>query len=193
MQMYLATALLVLLSSSWGNAQPLLEAASSPIEMVVTANNLATDAGKKVLAAGGTAVDAMIAIQTVLGLVEPQSSGVAGGAFVVYYDGTKLTTFDGREKAPMEATETRYIGADGNPLGFFDAWQSSLSVGVPGVPRLMNDLHTKYGSLPWADLFEDAKDLATNGFSLTQRTENGVNMLLAGTRFLCGWRTFVLS
>lgn len=161
------------------NAQVLREAASSPIEMVVSANNLATDAGKKILAAGGTAVDAMIAVQTVLGLVEPQSSGIAGGAFVVYYDGTKLTTFDAREKAGAEATETRYQDANGQSLGFFDAWQSALSVGVPGVPRMMEDLHMKYGTLPWADLFEDAKDLAINGFNFTGRTESNANELLA--------------
>lgn len=180
---WLYSSLLVLCTyqQNAADAQPLREAAYSPIEMVVTANNLATDAGKKVLAAGGTAVDAMVAIQTVLGLVEPQSSGIGGGAFAVYFDGTngKLTTFDAREKAPSEATETRFQDADGASLSFFNAWQSALSVGVPGVPRLMEDLHAKYGMLAWADLFEDAKELATNGFNLTQRTENVANVLLS--------------
>jgi len=162
------------------NAQLLREAATSPVEMVVSANNLATDAGKAVLAAGGTAVDAMIAVQTVLGLVEPQSSGIAGGAFAVYYDGTtgELTTYDGREKAPAEATETRFQMEDGTSMDFNDAWQSALSVGASGVPRLMEEMHGKYGVLPWADLFEEAKRLATDGFNFTQRTEDNANELL---------------
>ena len=161
------------------NAQ-LREAATSPLEMVVSANNLATDAGKAILAAGGTAVDAMIAVQTVLGLVEPQSSGIAGGSFVVYYDGTtdQLTTYDAREKAPAGATETRFQNEDGASLDFNDAWQSALSVGVAGVPQLLEDMHGKYGSLPWADLFEEAKRLATDGFEFTHRTEDNANELL---------------
>lgn len=110
------------------------------------------------------------------------SSGApAGGTFVVYFDGAsdKLTTFDAREKAPSDATEARYLDADGNSLGFFDAWQSALAVGFPGVPRLMEDLHMKYGNQPWASLFEDAKTLATDGFEFTQRTEDNANELLA--------------
>lgn len=164
MKLTAASAFFALASTLWGygphalvSAQEdgLKQAASSPIEMVVSANNLATDAGKKMLAAGGSAVDAMIAIQTVLSLVEPQSTGIAGGAFVVYYDGESgagLTTFDARETAPANATENRFVDADGNSLDFFDAWQSALAVGVPGVPRMMEDLHMKYGKLPWADL-----------------------------------------
>lgn len=174
------TALLLSLALPRANAKELRQVASSPLEMVVTANNLATDAGKKVLAAGGTAVDAMIAVQTVLGLVEPQSSGIAGGAFVVYYDAEAgaLTTFDGREMAGAEATEQRFVNSDGLSLNFSDAWQSALGVGVPGVPRLMESLHGKYGKLRWADLFEDAKKLATEGYNLTGRTEESANELL---------------
>lgn len=156
--------------------------ATSPIEMVVTANNLATDAGRKALAAGGSAVDAMVAAQVVLSLVEPQSSGIGGGAFVVYHDaegGKGLTTFDARETAPATATEDRYVGADGEVLAFSDAWQSALAVGTPGVPRLMEDLHMKYGKLPWASLFEDAQRLARDGYALTGRTESNANELLA--------------
>jgi gamma-glutamyltranspeptidase / glutathione hydrolase len=138
--------------------------------MVVSANNLATDAGKRMLAMGGTVVDAMIAVQTVLSLVEPQSSGIGGGAFCVVYMDGELTTFDAREKAPSGATETRFQNEDGTSLGFEDAWQSGLSVGVPGIPRLMEDLHMKYGKLPWADLFEDAKTLAIGGYEQTGRT-----------------------
>ena len=151
-------------------AQKTTESAFSPVEMVVSANHLATDAGKRILEMGGTVVDAMIAVQTVLGLVEPQSSGIAGGAFcVLLYNGT-LTTFDAREKAPSGATETRFQDENGESYGFEDMWQSALSVGVPGVPRLMGDLHAKYGMVEWAELFEDAKDLATNGYEQTGRT-----------------------
>jgi gamma-glutamyltranspeptidase/glutathione hydrolase len=156
-----------------------MESAFSPIEMVVSANNLATDAGKRILAMGGTVVDAMIAVQTVLGLVEPQSSGIAGGAFcVLYYNGT-LTTYDAREKAPSGATETRFQDEDGNSLDFLDMWQSALSVGVPGVPRLMEDLHQMYGSVSWAELFVDAILLATNGYEQTGRTVEDANELFA--------------
>ena len=130
----------------------------------------------------------MIAVQTVLGLVEPQSSGIAGGAFVVYYDATndQLKTFDAREKAPAGATEERFLDADGNPLPFPNAWQSGLSVGVPGIPKLMEVLHEKYGNQPWGSLFAEAKSLATDGFELTERTEElvtnlfGLNNLFGG-------------
>jgi gamma-glutamyltranspeptidase/glutathione hydrolase len=157
------------------------EVTVSDLEMVVSANFLATEAGEKILADGGTAVDAMIAVQTVLGLVEPQSSGLGGGAFVIYYDAEmgKLTTFDARETAPMLATEDRYLDpATGSTMGFRDAWQSALGVGVPGVPRAMERLHQKYGKLPWADLFEPAKDHAINGFETSQRTADFANSLL---------------
>ena len=145
-------------------------------EMVVSANPLATQAGADILKQGGTAVDAMIAVQTVLGLVEPQSSGIGGGAFVVYYDakGDELITIDAREAAPISATEDRFVG-----LNFFAAWQSGLSVGVPGVPAMMQDLHDRYGNKPWVRLFEPAKTLAQGGFELTGRTSSQVAGLLA--------------
>ena len=145
-------------------------------EMIVTANPLATAAGAQVLQTGGTAADAMIAAQTVLGLVEPQSSGLGGGAFVVYYDAATgtTTTIDAREKAPSAATEDRFTG-----LGFFTAWQSGLSVGVPGVPRLLEYMHENYGSRPWKTLFNPAKTLAQDGFALTDRTSGQVAGLLA--------------
>ena len=145
-------------------------------EMVVTANPLATAAGEHVLRTGGTAADAMIAAQTVLGLVEPQSSGLGGGAFVVYHDAATgtTTTIDAREKAPSAATEDRFLG-----LGFFTAWQSGLSVGVPGVPRLLEYMHDNYGRRPWQTLFNPAKSLAQDGFALTERTTDQVAGLLA--------------
>ena len=145
-------------------------------EMVVTANPLATEAAERVLRTGGTAADAMIAAQAVLGLVEPQSSGLGGGAFVVYYDAASdsTTTIDAREKAPSAATEDRFSG-----LGFFSAWQSGLSVGVPGVPRLLEYMHENYGRRPWQTLFNPAKTLAQDGFALTERTTSQAAALLS--------------
>lgn len=144
-------------------------------EMVVTANPLATEAGAKILKLGGTATDAMIAVQTVLGLVEPQSSGLGGGAFIVYYESKTgiTTTIDAREKAPSSATEDRFVGLD-----FFNAWQSGLSVGVPGTPKMMEYMHNRYGKLPWQRLFVPAKRLAQKGFQLTERTSSQVAIAL---------------
>lgn len=149
-------------------------------EMVVTAHPDATAAGAKILAAGGTAADALVAIQTVLNVVEPQSSGVGGGAFLLYYNGKtkKLTTIDAREKAPDQATENRFIDPNTNEtLSFYDAWQSALGVGVPGVPLMLVYMQQTYGNLLWKDLFDDAKNLATNGFVMSNRTHDQVNML----------------
>lgn len=162
-------------------AQDLPRAVTTEREMVVTANPLATAAGATILQNGGTAVDAMIAVQTVLGLVEPQSSGLGGGAFVVYYNaGTEtVTTFDAREQAPASATANRFLDADGDSIGFFNAWQSGLSVGVPGVPRMMEVMHDSYGRLPWQRLFTPATTLARGGFDLTERTSGQVAGLLA--------------
>ena len=149
-------------------------------EMVVTANPLATQAGAHILKIGGTAADAMVAVQTVLGLVEPQSSGLGGGAFVVYYDAKtgKTTTIDAREKAPATATEDRFLDDAGESIGFTNAWQSGLSVGVPGTPRMMEYMHDRYGKLPWQRLFVPAKRLAQKGFELTERTSSQVAGLL---------------
>lgn len=183
MKFKMATASLCLMAAlcpvAW--AQDLPQAVATQREMVVTANPLATAAGAKILQNGGTAVDAMIAVQTVLGLVEPQSSGLGGGAFVVYYDAENdtLTTFDAREQAPASATGNRFLDSDGNSIGFFNAWQSGLSVGVPGVPRMMEDMHDRYGRLPWRRLFTSATTLARGGFELTGRTSSQVAGLLA--------------
>lgn len=156
------------------------EAVTKSKEMVVTANPLATAAGEKILRRGGTAADAMVAVQTVLGLVEPQSSGIGGGAFIVYYDARrgKTVTIDAREKAPASATENRFLDKEGNSIGFFAAWQSGLSVGVPGIPRMMEYMHKKYGRLHWKTLFRSANKLARNGFPLTARTSDQVQGLL---------------
>lgn len=169
-------AALTIISSPVCWAQELPKAVTTSKEMVVTANPLATAAGAKILKQGGTATDAMIAVQTVLGLVEPQSSGIGGGAFIVYYDARsgETMTLDAREKAPSSATPERFEG-----LGFFDAWQSGLSVGVPGVPRMMEHMHEKHGRLPLHLLIREAVNLAENGFQLTQRTSDQVANLLS--------------
>jgi gamma-glutamyltranspeptidase/glutathione hydrolase len=168
--------LLALLASPTAWAEDLPQAISKKQEMVVSANPLASKAGADILKEGGTAADAMVAVQTVLGLVEPQSSGIGGGAFVIYYDaktGT-TTTIDAREKAPSAAIEERFAG-----LGFFDAWQSGLSVGVPGTPRMMEYVQNKYGKLKWKSLFKEAEKLAKKGYPLTERTSSQVAGLLA--------------
>ena len=167
---------LIFVSSPVTHAQQLPQSVTTSKEMVVTANPLATAAGEKVLKAGGTAADAMLAVQAVLGLVEPQSSGLGGGAFVVYYDAEsgQTTTIDAREKAPAQATEDRFAG-----LGFFSAWQSGLSVGVPGTPRMMEYMHQKFGRKPIRTLYVNAIKLAQKGFPLTQRTSDQVAGLLA--------------
>ena len=160
---------------AWSQALP--EAVVTQREMIVTANPLASAAGARILQNGGTAADAMVAAQAVLGLVEPQSSGLGGGAFVVYHDAATgtTTTFDAREKAPAAATEDRFTG-----LSFATAWQSGLSAGVPGTPRVMEVVHQRYGKLPWPRLLQPAISLAERGFALTQRTADQVAGLLAG-------------
>ena len=154
----------------------LAQAVTTRREMVVTANPTATAAGERILRKGGTAADAMIAVQAVLGLVEPQSSGIGGGAFIVYYDARrhKTTTIDAREKAPAAATEDRFADAG----GFVNRWQSGLSVGVPGVPRMMEFMHNRYGHLPLRKLYKPAIRLAKRGFPLTERTSSQVSSLL---------------
>jgi gamma-glutamyltranspeptidase / glutathione hydrolase len=144
--------------------------------MVASAHPLATEAGYAVLEAGGTAADAAVAVQTMLGLVEPQSSGLGGGAFLLYWDaetGT-LSTYDAREKAPLAADETYWLGENGEPLAFMDAVIGGKSAGVPGTPKLLEVLHADHGSLEWAELLQPAMDTAENGFTVTQRMADSV-------------------
>ena len=174
-------AICLLTSMGWSKTETELPTAVvTKREMVVTANPLATEAGAHILKIGGTAADAMVAVQTVLGLVEPQSSGLGGGAFIVYYDAKtgKTTTLDAREKAPATATEDRFLDDAGDSIGFSNAWQSGLSVGVPGTPRMMEYMHDRYGKLPWQRLFVPAKRLAQKGFELTERTSSQIAELL---------------
>jgi gamma-glutamyltranspeptidase/glutathione hydrolase len=139
--------------------------------MVAAANPHAVQAGADVLAAGGTAADALVAVQAVLGLVEPQSSGLGGGAFLVWYDADSdaLTTLDGRETAPLAATPTRFQDANGEPLKFYDAVVGGLSVGVPGTPGLLATAQAKWGTGDWADLLQPAIALAQGGFDVSPR------------------------
>ncbi len=138
--------------------------------MISTANTLASEAGREILRAGGSATDAAIAAQLVLGLVEPQSSGLGGGAFFLHWDNVSksLTALDGRETAPATAAPDRFI-RDGKPVPFDQAVHSGLSIGTPGVARLIETAHRKYGKLAWAKLFETAIKLATDGFPVSQR------------------------
>lgn len=139
--------------------------------MVAAANPLAVEAGADVLRAGGTAADAMVAVQSVLGLVEPQSSGLGGGAFLVWYDAAtgELTTLDGRETAPLAATPTLFQNENGEPLGFFDAVVGGLSVGTPGTPALMEEAHRRWGTANWGSLFDAAISHAEEGFTVSPR------------------------
>ena len=135
---------------------------------VAAANPLATDAGYQVLQAGGSAIDAAIAVQLVLGLVEPQSSGIGGGAFLLHAQGSKVEAYDGREVAPMAADENLFM-RDGKPMAFHEAVVGGRSVGVPGAIRMLEMAHKEHGKLPWASLFAPAIRLATDGFKVSAR------------------------
>lgn len=146
------------------------DAVTSQKYMIVAAHPLAAEAGREMLRRGGSAVDAAIASQLILGLVEPQSSGLGGGAFIVHWDAKSqaLSTIDGRETAPSSARPDRFL-IDGQPMPFIDAIRSGLSVGVPGVVRAMELAHQRHGKLPWGDLFAPAIKLADYGFRVPRR------------------------
>lgn len=139
--------------------------------MVAAANPLAANAGREILRAGGSAADAAVAIQLVLNLVEPQSSGIGGGAFLLHWDeaGQRLTTLDGRETAPGAAKPDRFLGPDGKPMRFIDAVVGGRSVGVPGTLKLLEEAHRRWGKLPWAEVIEPAIQLAEQGFAISPR------------------------
>ena len=152
-----------------------------PHAMVAAANPLAAEAGLKVLKAGGTAADAAVAVQAVLGLVEPQSSGLGGGAFMVYYDARTHTTtaYDGRETAPAGATPEMFEGPDGRPLPFFTAVLSGRSTGVPGMVAMLALAHKEHGAKAWRGLFADAERLASDGFIVSPRLAGMIGLTLA--------------
>jgi len=136
---------------------------------VAAANPLATDAGYQVLKAGGSALDAAIAVQMVLALVEPQSSGIGGGAFLLHFDGQSVQAYDGRETAPAAADEDLFLKPDGKPMAFIDGVVGGRSVGVPGAVRMLELAHGQHGRLPWASLFQPAITLAEQGFKVSPR------------------------
>jgi len=144
--------------------------------VIVTSHKLATDAGLEMLRKGGSAVDAAIAAQLVMGLVEPQSSGIGGGAFLVHWNAKKkkLETYDGRETAPQSVTPNLFIGPDGKPLGFVEAVVGGRSVGVPGAIAVLALAHQEQGRLPWADLFKPAIAIAENGFEISPRLAQAI-------------------
>ena len=140
-------------------------------DMVAAAHPLAVDAGVAVLARGGSAVDAAIAAQLVLNLVEPQSSGIGGGGFMLHYSGATraVIAYDGRETAPAQATPDLFVGRDGRPMPFRAAVDGGLSVGTPGLLRMLESAHRAHGRLRWAELFEPAIALAEKGFAISPR------------------------
>jgi gamma-glutamyltranspeptidase/glutathione hydrolase len=139
--------------------------------MVATANGHASEAGVKILKAGGSAMDAAIAAQLVLNVVEPQSSGIGGGAFLLYWDqaASDLKSYDGRETSPRAVTESLFLREDGSALGFGEAVRSGRSIGVPGLVKMMELAHDAHGKLPWADLFAPAIKIASEGFPVSKR------------------------
>jgi gamma-glutamyltranspeptidase/glutathione hydrolase len=137
--------------------------------MVAAANPLAVEAGYEMLKKGGTAIDAAIATQLVLTLVEPQSSGIGGGAFLMYYDGKKVQAFDGRETAPKAADEHLFQHPDGSPLSRTAGIVGGRSVGAPGVLRMLELAHKQHGKLPWKTLFAPAIRLSERGFAVSPR------------------------
>lgn len=164
-------------------AAPIIEAKPAPDwtagAMVAAANPLAVEAGLEVLRKGGSAVDAAIAVQTVLGLVEPQSSGIGGGAFLIHYDAASgdVTAYDGRETAPAGATPTMFLNADGTPEGFGQAVQSGDAVGVPGLMSLLAMAHADHGKLPLSDDVAAAAKLAEDGFAVPKRMSLVIGMV----------------
>jgi gamma-glutamyltranspeptidase/glutathione hydrolase len=152
------------------NAEP------KPVGMVVTANPLATEAGLGILRAGGSAMDAAVAIQATLSLVEPQSSGFGGGGFMVHYDAStkKIDYYNGREKAPMAVTKELFLDENGNKLSFYKAKHSGISIGAPGIVALLNLAHQEHGKLDWKNLFQSAITHSVDGFLVSPRMHNSI-------------------
>ena len=172
MRRLLALALLLPILGGQGGAR------AEPQQMVAAAHPLAVEAGLDVLRRGGSAVDAAVAVQTMLGVVEPQSSGIGGGGFLLYYDAATrgITVYDGRETAPAGATPAMFL-RDGKPLPFFEAVASGVSVGVPGAVALLEMAHKEHGKLPWADLFTSSIAVARKGFPVSPRLAAWLGMI----------------
>jgi gamma-glutamyltranspeptidase/glutathione hydrolase len=152
-------------------AQPV---AAENIGVTSSADPRVTDAGMEMLRQGGSAADAAMAMMLTLTVVEPQSSGIGGGGFLLYQDNAKgiLSTINGRETAPAAATSDRFVGPNGKPLGFLEAFQGGRSVGVPGNVQLMAQAHQKWGKLPWATIFKPAIRLSQKGFIVNKTLES---------------------
>ncbi len=164
-------------------------AADAPVRasnaMIAAAHPAAAEAGARILAAGGAAIDAAIVAQMVLGLVEPQSSGIGGGGFLLHYDAARdsVESFDGRETAPAAVDETLFLAADGTPRPWPKAAVGGLSVGVPGVVRMLAQAHRAHGRTPWDQLFEPAAALAERGFAISPRLARMIEKNPDLTRF----------
>ena len=156
--------------------------AGTPRQVVVAANPLAAEAGMAMLRQGGSATDAAIATALVLGLVEPQSSGIGGGAFLLHYaaEDSAVSAYDGRESAPARADEALFLKADGTPMAFWEAVVGGRAVGTPGLLRMLELAHRDHGRLPWADLFQPAIRLAEHGFAVSPR----LHELIAADKYL---------
>jgi gamma-glutamyltranspeptidase/glutathione hydrolase len=167
----LACATLVASAPAPAPAPATVARAATAQPFVIAANPLAAQAGLNVLKRGGSAVDAAIAVQAMLSLVEPQSSGVGGGAFMTYYDGRtgKISVYDGREVAPAQATSTMFLDAAGKPLPFNTAVLSGRATGVPGAVKMLSIAHNEHGRLPWRTLFGEAERAAREGFIVSPR------------------------
>jgi gamma-glutamyltranspeptidase/glutathione hydrolase len=157
--------------------------------MIVAANPHASEAGLAILRAGGTATDAAIAAQLVLNLVEPQSSGIGGGGFLIHWNGTakRLTSYDGRETAPRNILPNVFLTPDGKPRGFWDVVNSGESVGVPGLVAMLARAHARHGKIAWRELFQPAIALAERGFPVSKRlngllTERGAEHFATNAR-----------
>jgi gamma-glutamyltranspeptidase / glutathione hydrolase len=172
----LAVALAACASPNPAASQPPAKAPQGQA-MVAAANPMAVEAGLKVLRAGGTAADAAVAVQAVLGLVEPQSSGLGGGAFMTFYDARtkQVTAYNGRETAPSAATPQLFFGDDGKPMNRGAAILSGRSTGAPGAVAMLHMAQAQHGKLAWKDLFGEAERLASEGFPAPNRMANAAN------------------
>lgn len=152
------------------------QAVSAKRHMVASANALASQAGLKILNSGGNALDAAIAVQMALNVVEPQSSGIGGGGFLLYYDAAAktLSAYDGRESAPKNAHPKMFLKADGTPEDFYEALVGGKSVGVPGIIKMLKMAHDKHGKRAWSALFTEAVALAQNGFLISARLHGAI-------------------
>jgi gamma-glutamyltranspeptidase/glutathione hydrolase len=178
---------------------PVIEARPTPTwqagAMIAAANPMAVEAGLDVLKAGGTAVDAAIAVQAMLGLVEPQSSGIGGGAFMLHYDARTgdVVAYDGREVAPRGATPDMFLGPDGKPLPFPDAVKTGRSIGVPGAVAMLEMAHREHGRLPWTRAWEPAIAMAEKGFAVPPRMATVIRQAQAFTQLAPDAQAYVTT